>query len=861
MLFQISDEDNTVRTEDGHIIQQCLDGDSAAFGLLVDKYRRSIYALAYSRVRDFHDAQDITQEVFIKAYRNLRVLRRWENFMGWLYRITSNLCKDWYKSNSRRPDREFVEDQEPDILAHQSIDSYREAMLYESVQEALDSLPEMYRQMLTLHYFGGMEVKEMARFLCTSPRTIERRLRQARAELKEEILAMMRTTYEHNKLPANFTFRILEMARRTGIHSTPRTSGLPWGLSMAAAAIIAVLGLNPRLGPPNAANSSVSPLRPAAANVLGTGEIPVNVFEVSQVSMLAGRQRGGDSMGSELLNPQTEIPMAAGTEDNTWTEESSPDNAVIVDPQTGIKYTRIKTFTGKRDMISSVGWPLLLKLSPNGKFLLWGELVLPMDDGDPFKLMDTFGRSLWSPDGKKVAYRLNEATWVIPVSPETGRPTGTARKLPGGEYWSYKFSWSPDSERIAFERTEREHHGEIWIISVSDGAMTQITDDPIWEGHPEWSPDGKTIAYRRGYEIRVIPAEGGTSRKIVDRGDLMSWSPDSQWLVYRTALGSPGGKFRLFHLADGRDLEIAPPEAVGDFFGWSSDGKKALFFRTSYDYRETLRVVSASGGSSFELGRKVTLLPYNQFWSSDSTMIVTGGENQDSHSVFWMVPLAGSDPLPLRLDVSVPGEPYLFSLSPDRGKLLFSVGDDLWMVPISLTDGETKGSAVRIFSQRHIKHGTYESCSWSPDGTKLAVTHKENIWIASAEGGEPAQITIGSEEKRWPVWSPDGEMIAYTEYRSGKEPALMVIPASGGEEKEISIGNFTYWRKYEWSPDGKELTFLSQGKIWTADIASGKTRQIADLEHLDLYAPIYVVYPCWSPDGQASYLYCSYTCR
>jgi len=491
MLFRIADEGNTVRTEDGHIIQQCLDGDKAAFGLLVDKYRKSIYALAYSKVRDFHDAQDITQEVFIKAYRNLRVLRRWENFVGWLYRITSNLCKDWYKSNSRRPDREFVEDQEPDILTHQSINSYREAMLYKSVQEALDSLPEMYSQMLTLHYFGGMEIKEMARFLCTSPRTIERRLRQARAELKEEILAMMRTAYEHHKLPANFTFRIVEMARRTGIHSTPRTSGLPWGLSFAAAAIMAVLGLNPRLSPSNAANSFVSPLRSTATNVLEIGEIPVNVFEVSQVSMLAGGQRGGDSMGSELLNPQT--------------EESSSDKAVIVDPETGIEYARIKTFMGKRDVITTIGGPLLLRLSPNGKFLLWGNLVLPMDGGDPFDLVDTHGWSAWSPDGEKVVLRLDGAAWVIPVSPETGRSTGPARKLPGGEYWSHRFSWSPDSERIAFERTEREHHGEIWIISVRDGALTQITDDPIWEGHPEWSPDGKTIAYRRGYEIQVIP--------------------------------------------------------------------------------------------------------------------------------------------------------------------------------------------------------------------------------------------------------------------------------------------------------------------------------------------------------------------
>ena len=48
-----------MRTEDGHIIQKCLDGDSAAFGLLVDKYKAGIYAFAYGKLRNFHDAQDV----------------------------------------------------------------------------------------------------------------------------------------------------------------------------------------------------------------------------------------------------------------------------------------------------------------------------------------------------------------------------------------------------------------------------------------------------------------------------------------------------------------------------------------------------------------------------------------------------------------------------------------------------------------------------------------------------------------------------------------------------------------------------------------------------------------------------------
>ena len=83
-----------MRTADGYIIGKCLNGDSAAFGLLVDKYRAGVYALAYSKLRDFHDAEDVAQEAFIKAYQKLRTLKRFDRFHAWLYVITCNFCRE-----------------------------------------------------------------------------------------------------------------------------------------------------------------------------------------------------------------------------------------------------------------------------------------------------------------------------------------------------------------------------------------------------------------------------------------------------------------------------------------------------------------------------------------------------------------------------------------------------------------------------------------------------------------------------------------------------------------------------------------------------------------------------------------------
>ena len=70
---------NTVRPDDRYLIYKCLNGDSAAFGILVDKYKAGIYAYVYAELGNFQDAQDVTQEVFLQAYRGLRSLRRWEN--------------------------------------------------------------------------------------------------------------------------------------------------------------------------------------------------------------------------------------------------------------------------------------------------------------------------------------------------------------------------------------------------------------------------------------------------------------------------------------------------------------------------------------------------------------------------------------------------------------------------------------------------------------------------------------------------------------------------------------------------------------------------------------------------------------
>ena len=325
-----------MRTEDGYIIQQCLDGDAAAFGLLVDKYKKSIYALAYSRMGNFHDAQDITQEVFIKAYERLRTLRRWDNFMGWLYRITANQCKDWIRSSSRRPDSEFTEDQEPYIVERNSVDSYREDTVYESVREALDSVPEIYREVMTLRYFGGMTIKEISRFIGVPPRTIDRRLKEARIMLKDEMVATMSTTYEQHELPANFTLRIVEMVKRIRIHAMPRSTGLPWGLSLAAGIAIVVMTLGSQI----TIYRQPKPLAlPSETETLKVREMSVDILSGPQTSLTAVRQGNIDGAGTDQRSPQDTSLLAPAMGGGAWTQKA--------DMPTGRMYLSTSMVNGK----------------------------------------------------------------------------------------------------------------------------------------------------------------------------------------------------------------------------------------------------------------------------------------------------------------------------------------------------------------------------------------------------------------------------------------------------------------------------------------------------------------------------------
>jgi TolB protein len=523
--------------------------------------------------------------------------------------------------------------------------------------------------------------------------------------------------------------------------------------------------------------------------------------------------------------------------------DASVDKKVIIDPETGATYKRIAVHTGKKDIIST---PIGLILSPNGKFLLKGHNVIPIKDGEPFDLLEgkPMLRGTWSPDGKMVAYYSENAIWIVPVSPETGRPAGPTKKLLDGKYiFQHPVSWSPDSTKIALPRRDDETDGDIWILSIEDGTLTQLTDDPGYESNASWSPDGKTLAYRtRGQttEIRLVSAGGGESKKIIgmEYGRLYSWSPDGKWIAYDTRQ-----KLHLYHLAKKQKFAVNPPDEVGHFFAWSKDGKKMLFYRSSYDWASTLRIASTSGGPSFRLARNLELWPSRQFWSTSSDSIITP---RAGDGMFVIVPLSGGESTSIEINILPNDNLEPLTLSPDRKSLLCTIElrnghEDLYTVPVSLETACTTGPPVLVFGNWDRRITRIQS-SWSPDSKNIALVHKGDIWITSSDGEKPIQITNTSEIEGGPSWSPGGKKIAYVSQTEEGDASLMIVPSSGGKPVTIS-DHFDDWH---WSPNGRELFVISGKKIINIPIAGGNARVILDLEDKQSIARIYGLR--WFPD-------------
>lgn len=173
------------------IIEKVRGGDVNAFEELVLRYEGTVYSLALRMVSNREDAADMTQEAFIKAYNSLPSFRGDSKFSSWLYRIASNVCLDFLRSKSRRPqssltlggdDDEDVQLEIPDPAAGPEEQLIKKLSM-QSLSEGLKLLPDNQRQILAMRELGGMSYAEIGAALSLEEGTVKSRIFRARKKL------------------------------------------------------------------------------------------------------------------------------------------------------------------------------------------------------------------------------------------------------------------------------------------------------------------------------------------------------------------------------------------------------------------------------------------------------------------------------------------------------------------------------------------------------------------------------------------------------------------------------------------------------------------------------------------------------
>jgi RNA polymerase sigma-70 factor, ECF subfamily len=165
-----------VTDEEGVLIARSRNGDLDAFAGLVRMHQRMIHSLTYRMTGTSADAEDLAQEAFISAYRNLQGYRGTAKFSSWLYRITLNLCIRWRKLERRR------ERTDRDWVAADSIGDARD-FRGDRVQEALNALSPKQRAAVVLTVFDGATHAEAAALLGCAEKTLSWRVFAARRQL------------------------------------------------------------------------------------------------------------------------------------------------------------------------------------------------------------------------------------------------------------------------------------------------------------------------------------------------------------------------------------------------------------------------------------------------------------------------------------------------------------------------------------------------------------------------------------------------------------------------------------------------------------------------------------------------------
>ncbi|MGB3464781.1 MAG: PDZ domain-containing protein [Cyclobacteriaceae bacterium] len=409
------------------------------------------------------------------------------------------------------------------------------------------------------------------------------------------------------------------------------------------------------------------------------------------------------------------------------------------------------------------------------------------------------------------------------------------------------------------------HANDLWIVNKGGGNATRITSSEGAESYPHFSRDGKWIAFTGEYDgntdVFVIPVEGGAPKRLTwhpGADVVQGWSPDGNSVVFRSSReGVPTRLNKFYEVPAKGGFPSALPIPRIAFGELSADGKYAAYIPiTVWDpewrnYRggmampvwiqnlktnELIRVPQVNkerhqdpvwlNGTVFFLSERDYA---NNIWSYN---LQTKDYKQHTfHSQFDIKSLDASDS-----EIVYEQGGYLHTLDPVTNK-----STQL----IITAEGDLNWARERW---EDISASDLQNPQISPNGKRAIFEYRGDIFTVPKENGSWRNLTRRSgSAQRAPVWSPNGQEVAWFSDESG-EYQLEIADQYGKVYKSIALPNNTFYFRPEWSPNGKFIAYTDTDfNLWVLNLETEKATKV-DTER---YAhPNRSLNPSWSPDSR-----------
>jgi tricorn protease len=407
------------------------------------------------------------------------------------------------------------------------------------------------------------------------------------------------------------------------------------------------------------------------------------------------------------------------------------------------------------------------------------------------------------------------------------------------------------------------HANDIWVVGRDGGAARRLTTNEGAETEPAFSPDGQWLAFTGQYDgnqdVYLVPATGGQPQRLTwhpSADAVQGWTSDGDILFRSGREAVPTRLWKFFSVSRQGGYPEALPVHQAYQGEMSEDGSMLAYQEIQLwdpgwrNYRggqaQPVRVVSLPSldlqTPSWEGERHL-----DPSWMDGSVYYMS---ERDYASNVWMYdPATGQDrQLTQHADFDV------MSLDAGHGVVVYEQAGYLheW----DAGTGATRQLDIQAAGDQNWARSRWEdvggnqltNARLSPTGKRALFQHRGDIFTVPVEQGSWRNLTQSpGVADRHPVWSPDGEQIAWFNDESG-EYGLVIADQDGGNARRLEIYEPSFYFLPTWSPDGSKLAFTdTHYRVLVMDVASG------DIDHVDTdrYAhPERTMNPEWSPDSR-----------